>query len=95
MTEEEMTAWAAKLSVKSARARSRSRSLQAEVAKMAREVSETEEAVAATMDRLALQHPRHAVRLRGMGKAAREHAALERHRLQQYLGAGAGSDSAG
>jgi hypothetical protein len=95
MTEQEMTAWAAGLSVKAARARSRSRSLQAETAKMAREVSETEEAMAATMDRLASQYPLHAGRLRVMGQAAREHAALERQRLQQYLGARAADDSAG
>jgi len=95
MTKQEMTIWAAKLSVKAARSRSRSRLLRAEVARMAREVSETEEAVAATMDRLALQHPRHAVRLLDIGQAAREHAALERQRLQQYLGVQAGNDGAG
>jgi len=95
MTTEEMTAWTARLSVKAARARSRSRLLQAEVAKVTREVSETEEAMALTLDRMALQFPGHAGRLRGMGQAAREHTALERQRLQHYLGASAGKGSAG
>ena len=94
MTREEMTAWAARLSVKAARARSRSRTLQAEVAKMTREVSETEEAAAMTLDRLASQYPHHAARLRVMSEAAREHAALERQRLQQYLVAQARDDRA-
>jgi len=95
MTHEEMTAWAMRLSVKAARARSWSRSLQAEVAKLAREVAETEEAMAATLDRLAAQYPRHAARLRVLGGAAREHAALERRLQQEYLEAWAGEERAG
>lgn len=91
MSREEMAAWAARLSVKATRARS----LQAEVARVTREVSETEEMMAATLDRLASQSPRHAGRLLGLGGAAREHAALERQRLHQYLGARAGNDSVG
>ena len=90
MTSEEMTAWAAQLSVKAALARSRSRSLQAEAAKVAREVGETEDAMAATLERLAAQYPRHADRLRGLGGAA-----LERQHVHQYLGALAGNGSAG
>jgi len=95
MTREELAAWGVRLSVKAARARSRSRSLQAEIARMTREVSETEEAAAVTLDRLASRYPHHAVRLRGMSEAAREHAALERQRLQRYLVAQARNDSAG
>lgn len=95
MTNEEMAAWAVRLSVKAARARSRSRSLQAEVAKVAREVAETEDAIASTFERLAVQYPGHAERLRGLGGAAREHAVLERQHVHRYLGALAGNDSAG
>ena len=95
MTSEEMTAWAAGLSVKAARARSRSRSLQAEVARVTREVSETEESMASALDRLASQCPQHAGRLRGLCQAAREHAALERQRLRHYAGARAGNNCAG
>jgi hypothetical protein len=60
-----------------------------------REVSETEEAVASTLDRMASRHPGHAGRLRDMSQAAREHAALERRRLQDYLGSQAGNGGAG
>ena len=95
MTKEEMAAWAARLSVKATRARSRSRSLQAEVAKVARQVSETEEALAARLDSLALQCPQHAERLQGMGGAVRAHAARERQRLHRYLATPAGNDGAG
>jgi hypothetical protein len=95
MTKEEMAAWAAQLSVKAARARSWSRSLQAEVARVAREVAETEDAMAATMERLAAQHPHSAERFRDLGRAAREHAALERRLRREYLGALARNDSAG
>jgi hypothetical protein len=95
MTKQEMTAWAAQLSVMAARARSRARSRQAGVAKIAREVAETEEAMAATLERLATQYPRHAERLRSLGGAAREHAALERRLRHEYLGALARNDRAG
>ena len=95
MTNEEMAAWAVGLSVQAAQARSWSRSLQAEVARVAREVAETEEAMAETLERLAARYPGHAERLRGMSGAAREHAALERRLRQEYLGALARDDSAG
>jgi len=95
MTHEEMAAWAMRLSVKVARARSWSRSLQAQGAKLARDVAETEEAMAETMERLAAQHPRHAERLRVLGDAAQEHAALERRMQQEYAAARAGNDSVG
>jgi hypothetical protein len=51
--------------------------------------------VAETLDRLALQHPHNATRLRDLGQAAREHAALERQRLQHYLVTQARNGSAG
>lgn len=54
-----------------ARARSWSRTLRADAAKVAREVAETEETLAETLSQLASQHPRHAGQLRASSALAR------------------------
>ena len=75
---EKQTVSAQALARKSASVRSQSKALHAESRKIAMQVAETEQAVAATMDRLASQRPAHAVRLRALGRAAARVAAQER-----------------
>jgi hypothetical protein len=58
-----------------ARARSWSRTLRADAAKVARQVADTEEALAETLGQLASQHPRHADELRARSALARKKAA--------------------
>jgi hypothetical protein len=59
-------------------ARTRSAELHVESAEVARQVAETEQAMADTLARLALQQPHRASRLKALSRTARERAAQER-----------------
>lgn len=78
MNREDVIRRAEVLRRQAAAARSRSRTLQAEVVKLARQVADTEEALAKSLTLLAIQLPRNGHRLRNLSKAASQFAALER-----------------
>jgi hypothetical protein len=57
------------------------------VADSAATIADTEDNLAATLERLARNRPQHATRLQGKAADARRYAALERQRASRYRGA--------
>ena len=78
MSEQGTARRAEELAHKAARARSWAKALRAETIVMARQVADTEQAVAETLAHMAAQRPQHAARLRAMSQAAARQAARER-----------------
>ena len=74
--------------------RSRVYELQAQVLRVAETVAKTEDEVAATLERMAEDHPHRAEHLRALSLAAREQAAKERRWAEDH-GAGAGARDSG
>lgn len=74
------------LADKAVQARWRSQLLRAEIVKVAGQIAATEESVAATLARMASQHPHRRSRLLGLSHAAADHAAFERRQAVELAG---------
>ncbi len=70
--------------IDSSEALARAKAAQAETVRVAERVARTEEALAATFDKLAEVQPQHAARLRAKSQAAREQAAYDRQWIKDH-----------
>jgi hypothetical protein len=85
MAEEQPACQAEELAAKAAWARAWSRMLRAETAKVTQRVADTEESVAETLARLALQYPDYGSRLWAQSEAVANQAARKRQRADRHV----------